>query len=186
MINKNHKEKAKMERKSIQIDQLRIQPHDLFHNQWVLLTDGDFSAGQFNTMTIGWGAIGTLWSKPFAFVAVRHSRYTYEFMEKYDSFTLSAFPEDYHKALSLLGTRSGRDGDKIAESGLTPVASEIVAAPSFAEAEIVIECQKNYWNDLNPAHFLDERIHNQYPNRVFHRIYYGEILGVFGTDRYVA
>lgn len=175
-----------MQRNSIQIAQLKFQPHDLFDNQRVLLTSGDYSAGHFNTMTIGWGAIGTMWSRPFAHVAVRHSRYTYEFMEKYDSFTLTAFPSEYHQALSLLGNRSGRDGDKIAESGLTPIASQIVAAPSFSEAEIVIECRKNYYNDLNPAHFVDEDIYRHYPKRDFHRIYYGEILGVFGVDKYRA
>ncbi len=175
-----------MQRNSIQIAQLKIQPHDLFDNQWVLLTSGDYSEGNFNTMTIGWGAIGTMWSRPFAFVAVRHSRYTYQFMEKYETFTLTAFPEKYHAALSLLGNRSGRDGDKIAESGLKPIASQHVAAPSFAEAEIVIECQKIYWNDLNPVHFIDEDIYRHYPNRDFHRIYYGEILGVFGIEKYAA
>ena len=175
-----------MQRQPIPIAQLKLQPHHLFHHQWVLLTAGDFSTGQYNTMTIGWGAIGTMWSRPFAYVAVRHSRYTYEFMEKFETFTLSAFPSEYHQALGLLGNRSGRDGDKIAESGLTPTASQIVAAPSFSEAEIVIECRKNYYNDLNPAHFVDEDIYRQYPNRDFHRIYYGEILGVFGVDKFLA
>lgn len=175
-----------MQRKPIDIAQLRLQPHDLFHNQWVLLTAGDFKAGEFNTMTIGWGALGTMWSKPFTFVAVRHSRYTYRFMENYNTFTLTAFPEQYQDALKLLGSRSGRDGDKIKDSGLTPQASLQVAAPSFKEAEIVIECQKMYADDLNPAHFIDEEIYKHYPKRDFHRIYYGEILTAAGIDKYQA
>jgi len=175
-----------MQRKSIPIAQFKLQPHHLFHHQWVLITAGDYATRDFNTMTIGWGAIGTMWSRPFAFVAVRHSRYTFEFMEKFNSFTLAAFPSEYHQALSLLGNRSGRDGDKIAESGLTPIASQIVAAPSFSEAEIVVECQKIYADDLNPAHFIDENLYKQYPNRDYHRIYYGGILGVFGVDKYLA
>jgi flavin reductase (DIM6/NTAB) family NADH-FMN oxidoreductase RutF len=175
-----------MPRKTIDIAQLKIQPHHLFHTQWALLTAGDFSAGQFNTMTIGWGALGTMWSKPFSFVAVRHSRYTYQFMEKYDSFTLSAFPRDYHDALSLLGNRSGRDSDKIAASGLTPESANVVAAPAFKEAEIVIECRKMYANDLNPAHFLDETIDKHYPNKDFHCIYYGEILSISAVEAYIA
>jgi flavin reductase (DIM6/NTAB) family NADH-FMN oxidoreductase RutF len=165
---------------------LKMQPHDLFHNQWVLLACGDFQTGQYNAMTIGWGAIGTMWSKPFTFVAVRHSRYTYQFMERFDTFTLSAFPNKYHQALSLLGSHSGRDGDKIAESGLTPKASIKVASPSFVEAELVIECQKMYADDLNPAHFLDESIYKHYPKRDYHCIYYGEILAFTGTDKYIA
>ena len=175
-----------MQRTPIDISQLVIKPHHLFHHQWVLLTAGDFTAGKFNTMTIGWGALGTMWSKPFAYVAVRHSRFTFEFMEQYDTFTLTAFPQKYHDALSMLGTRSGRDGDKIKASGLTPEASVVVAAPAFKEAEILIECQKIYANDLNPAHFLEESINKHYPNRDYHRIYYGHILHAAGTRTYHA
>jgi len=144
-----------MNRKTIDIFHLSILPHDLFDRQWMLITAGDFAKGDFNTMTIGWGAIGTMWSRPFAFVAVRHSRYTYQFTQKYDTFTLCAFPEEHRQALRLLGSRSGRDGDKITASGLTPEAASVVAAPSFAEAELVIECQKMYADDLNPVHFVD-------------------------------
>jgi len=175
-----------MQRNPIDTLALSIQPHQLFHQQWCLLTAGDYAKGSFNSMTIGWGAIGTMWSRPFAFVAVRHSRFTYEFTQRFDTFTVSAFPEAYQDALRYLGSHSGRDGDKILTSGLTPEASIKVPAPSFNEAELVIECQKMYADDLNPAHFIDERIHKQYPNRDFHRIYYGEILGVFGTDKYTA
>jgi flavin reductase (DIM6/NTAB) family NADH-FMN oxidoreductase RutF len=175
-----------MQRKKIDITKLTIQPYNLFHNQWVLLTAGDFQSGEFNAMTIGWGALGTMWSKPFVFVAVRHSRYTYVFMGKYNTFTLTAFPEEYQDSLRLLGSRTGRDGDKIKVSGLTPEASIQVAAPSFKEAELVIECRKIYADDLNPAHFLDEAIHKHYPNRDYHCIYYGEILTVAGIDKYQA
>jgi len=174
-----------MERKPIDIANLQIKPHYLFHHQWVLLTAGDYEKKDYNAMTIGWGALGTMWSRPFAFVAVRFSRYTFTFMEKFNTFTLTAFPEEYHKALSLLGTKSGRDGDKITESGLTPVPASVVSAPAFEEAEIVVECQKIYSNDLNPAHFIDEDIYRHYPNHDFHRIYYGEILHASGIDKYI-
>jgi flavin reductase (DIM6/NTAB) family NADH-FMN oxidoreductase RutF len=177
---------AVMQRKPIDIAQLNIQPHKLFHTQWMLVTAGDYARGEFNTMTIGWGAIGTMWSKPFAFVAIRHSRYTFEFMEKFTTFTLTAFPPEHHDALNLLGSRSGRDGDKISSAGLTPEPSIQIAAPSFKEAEIVIECKKMYAHDLNPELFLDKTIHKHYPNKDFHRIYYGEILKTFAVDKYIA
>lgn len=173
-----------MQRKPIDINKLQVLPHDLFRNRSVLLASGDYAAGDYNAMTIGWGALGTMWSEPFVFVAVRHSRYTFQFMEKYDSFTLSAYPSEYQPALTLLGSESGRDGDKIARSGLTPAASAVVAAPFFAEAEIVIECRKVYENDLNPAHFLTEEIYRHYPTRDFHRIYYGWIEHVAGVETY--
>lgn len=169
-----------MARNAIPFDELLVKAHHLWDHQWILLTSGDFAKGRFNSMTIGWGSLGTMWGKPFAQVVVRPIRYTYEFMERYDTFTLSAFPQGYRKALELLGTKSGRDGDKIAEAGLTPIASTRVAAPGFAEAELIVECRKMYWDDMDPTHFLDLDIEKNYPQRDYHRIYYGEIVAIFG------
>ncbi len=175
-----------MHRTPIDISNFNLQPHDLFRNRSVLLASGDFQSGMYNAMTIGWGAFGTMWSKPFAFVAVRPSRYTYQFMEKYQTFTLSAFPEEYHQALDYLGNHSGRDGDKIAATGLTPEASLVVPAPAFTQAELVVECQKMYANALNPVRFLDEDIDRHYPDKDYHCIYYGEIVAITGISLYHA
>jgi len=158
--------------------------HRLWADQWFLLTSGDFSEKRYNTMTVGWGSLGTMWEKPFVQVVVRPSRYTFEFMEKYDSFTLCAFPDRFRDTLLMLGSKSGRDGDKIAESGLTPIRSSKVAAPGFEEAELIIECRKIYWDDLEPAHFLDPGIEENYPEKDYHRVYFGEVLGVFGERKY--
>jgi flavin reductase (DIM6/NTAB) family NADH-FMN oxidoreductase RutF len=174
-----------MSREQIPFDQLLVRSHHLWDQQRMLLTSGDFAEGRFNAMTVGWGSLGTMWGWPFAQVVVRPIRYTYEFMEQYDTFTLCAFPKkDYRKALQLLGTRSGRDGDKIAEAGLTPIASTQVAAPGFAEAELIIECRKMYWDDLEPLHFLDPAIEKNYPHKHYHRIYFGQIVAVYGVGSY--
>lgn len=165
---------------------LIVPTHRLWNNQWLLLAAGDFAAGAYNAMTVGWGSLGTLWNKPCAQIFVRPSRHTFGFLEKYDTFTLSAFPADCHDALNLLGTKSGRDGDKILASGLTPQAAAVVKAPSFAQAELVIECKKIYWQDLDPAHFLDPQTEKNYPQKDYHRIYFGEILTVSGIDAYRA
>jgi flavin reductase (DIM6/NTAB) family NADH-FMN oxidoreductase RutF len=175
-----------MTRKPIPFDEFLVKAHHLWAKQSLLLTAGDFAGGRFNTMTVGWGSLGTMWGKPFVQVVVRPIRYTYEFMERYDTFTLCAFPEDYHEALQLLGTRSGRYVDKIAEVGLTPIASTRVAAPSFAEAELIIECRKIYWDDMDPAHFLDPDIERNYPQKDYHRIYFGEIVAICGERSYRA
>jgi flavin reductase (DIM6/NTAB) family NADH-FMN oxidoreductase RutF len=169
------------------IDQisLYIAPHHLFDVKSVLLTCGDLQSGKFNAMTIGWGAIGTRWSKPAVWVAVRPSRFTFEFMEKYQDFTLTVFPDSYSAALSLLGTKSGRDGNKIEESGLTPMPSMNVGSPTYQEAELSIECQKIYWQDLQPSNFLDPTIIKSYPNQNFHRMYIGEIVSIQGEDQYI-
>lgn len=173
-----------MDREYIPVEQFKSKAYGLFEDQWLLLTSGDFDQSQFNTMTISWGSLGVMWGRPFAQVVVRPVRYTFEFIERFDTFTLCAFPAAYHKALALLGSRSGRDGDKIGASGLTPVAASRVAAPAFAEAELVIECRKMYWQDLDPTHFLDPDIHRNYPQKDYHRVYYGEILAVQGTEIY--
>lgn len=165
-------------RKEIPLSEFRYDPLQL-KTEWLLLCAGEYASGHFNAMTISWGSYGQIWDRMFFQVVVRPTRYTYEFMERYDTFTLSAFtPEKYRKALSLLGSRSGRESDKISLAGLTPVPSYRVAAPSFAEAYLVIECRKIYWQDLDPSHFLDPAIEENYPRRDYHRIYFGEILVV--------
>lgn len=172
------------QRKPISFDAFNINPFHLFHNQWFLLTCGDFSSGHYNSMTIGWGSLGIMWSKPFAQVVVRPGRYTFEFMNRYDSGTLCCFGEPYREALSLLGTRSGRDGDKIKESGLTPITSVNISAPGFAEADLILECKKMYWQDLDNSHFLLPEIEEKYPEKDYHRMFFGEIVGIFGTEKF--
>ena len=169
---------------TIPIDELSVHPHRLWNDQWLLLTAGDLDAGDFNLMTVAWGSLGTMWNRPFAQVVVRPTRHTYAFCERHDSFTLCAFPEEQRPALSLVGTRSGRDIDKVAQSGLTPIASELVAAPGYAEAELILECRKIYWQDMEPAHFLDPELENRYPQRDYHRIYFGEIVAARGSAAY--
>jgi flavin reductase (DIM6/NTAB) family NADH-FMN oxidoreductase RutF len=170
----------------IPIECLVVRSHNLWANQWFLLTAGDFKTGKYNTMTVAWGGFGTMWNKPFAHVVVRPTRYTHEFMEKYDSFTLCAFPEEYRSSVQLCGTRSGRKCDKIKEACLTPFASTKVAAPCFREAELVVECRKMYRGKVDPAGFLDNSIINNYPEKDYHTIYYGEIVAVSGIEQYNA
>lgn len=158
---------------------------DLWDNRWFLLTSGDFATGQFNTMTISWGSTGIMWGKPFFQVVVRPQRYTRQFLEKYATFTLSVLPESYRGALNSLGIKSGRDGDKIREAGLTPIAAHTTSAPVFAEAELVIECKKTYWADFDPAHFIDLSAERIYPRQDYHRQYFGEVLAIYGSQDYI-
>lgn len=175
-----------MERRPIDIEAFTVNAYRLFEVEWLLLTSGDITRQEFNAMTISWGSLGVMWNRPFVQVVVRPVRYTYEFMERFDTFTLCAFPQQYHRALSLLGTKSGRDGDKIVQAGLTPCAGRIAAAPVYREAKLAIECRKLYWQDMDPAHFLDPQLNQHYPQKDYHRIYYGEIIAVDGTDEYRA
>jgi len=171
-------------RAPIDIQQFTARAYDLWENQWLLLTAGDFAAGQYNCMTVAWGSFGSMWARPFAQVVVRPVRHTYSFMETYDSFTLCAFDEEHRPALSYLGSRSGRNSPKIAESGLTPQAATMVAAPVYAEATLAVECRKIYWHDFDPAHFVEDWIHSKYPTHDYHRSYFGEIVAVNGTTEF--
>ena len=166
--------------KEIHTNDVLIQPFYLWQKKWLLLTSGDMNT--FNTMTIAWGSIGVMWNKPFIQAVVRPCRYTYQFMENYTSFTVCSFPEIYRDALTLLGTKSGKNTNKIAESGLHSKESTKVEAPCFAEATLVIECVKMYWQDMNCDNFLNPSTHTFYPQKDYHRIYFGEILTVLEAD----
>lgn len=155
-------------------------------SDWLLLTAGEFKPGAYNAMTISWGGFGVMWDRPVAAVVVRPSRYTYQFMERGASFTVCAFPPEQKRALDLLGTKSGRDGDKIAEAGLTPLPSSRISAPGYAEAELILECRKIYGDDLRPDRFLADYIEPCYQGKNYHRLYLGEILTAHGVPKYKA
>lgn len=166
----------------IPINNLKINPFKLWDSDWLLLTCGDYKKGKYNTMTVAWGSVGNMWNIPIVMVVVRPSRYTFEFINSFDTFTLCAFKEDYRGALNILGTKSGRDGDKISETGLTIIGSEKVAAPTFQEASLSIECKKIYSQDFDPKKFFDDRIEKKYPKKDYHRMFFGEIINVKGEE----
>jgi flavin reductase (DIM6/NTAB) family NADH-FMN oxidoreductase RutF len=168
----------------IPIEEFTNKPYTHWEQQWLVLTAGDFVSEKFNCMTVAWGAFGVMWGLPCATVVVRPVRYTYQFIEKYSTFTLCAFPSQYHKALNVIGSRSGRNTNKIDAAKITPTAVDGIAAPAYAEAELIVACRKLYWSDLEPAHFLDPVIEKHYPQKDYHRMYFGEILSVWGTDTY--
>ncbi|MGC9324262.1 MAG: flavin reductase [Desulfomonilia bacterium] len=168
----------------IPVESFLIHAHALWSKRWLVLACGDLGKGEFNAMTVGWGSFGVMWNKPCAQVVVRPTRYTYEFMERSDTFTLCAFPRRFRRALEYIGSRSGRDCNKIAEAGLTPMASTLISAPAFAEAELIVELRKIYFFDFEPKRFLDDTIEKHYPLKDYHRSYLGEILAIRGTESY--
>ncbi|TVR73107.1 MAG: flavin reductase family protein [Spirochaetaceae bacterium] len=167
--------------KAIDPRELSLAPIRQLLDDWMLLTAGSEAEGDFNMMTVGWGFIGVMWRRPVMITPVRTTRFTREFMERHDTWTLCAFPEEHRKDLELLGSRSGRDGDKLSQTGLTPVASNHVAAPGYAESVLTIECRTIYWNDITPEHMVDGTLDTHYAGD-YHRMYYGEILGVLVAE----
>ncbi|MBQ7860920.1 MAG: flavin reductase [Clostridia bacterium] len=159
--------------KEINIKELNESAVSLFDKRWALITAGNESS--WNTMTASWGALGELWNKDVCFCFIRPQRYTYEFTEKEDFFTLSFFGEEYRKALVYCGKNSGRDVDKASETGLTPKAVD--GSMSFEEAEIVLVCKKLAFQDINPEGFIDRTVDSTcYPDKDYHRMYIGEIV----------
>jgi len=165
--------------KIVEVDilKLTLNPVDTWMNKWFLLTAGTFK--DCNMMTVSWGSIGCIWDKPMVQILVRPHRHTYKYTEKSDSFTLCGFPEKFRGALNTLGTISGRNGWKLAKTNLTLRPSVRVSAPSYNEASLVLECRKMYFQDMDPAGFLDRTIQKNYPRNDYHRIYFGEIVGAF-------
>jgi hypothetical protein len=154
--------------------QPKLNPFASLLDAGALLTAGN--EHKFNTMTFAWGGFGAIWNKPVVMVAVRPQRYTYEFMEAAQYFTVSFFDKKYHKALKICGAKTGRNCDKVAEAGLTPYfhAEDQVG---FCEAETIYILKKIYFQDIDPANFLIEDIAPHYKGD-FHRIYYGEVISV--------
>lgn len=163
-----------MKLRSVDPKTLKPEVYQVFGTQYALLTAGDRSG--CNTMTIGWCQMGRLWNQPVCTVYVRPERYTYEFTEKHDYFTVSVLPLEAKQTMAFCGSKSGRDVDKIKECGLTLCYGK-EDAPFFDEAELVLVCKKLYMQDLDPAGVLEEeRILPFYgENGGWHRMYVGRV-----------
>lgn len=165
--------------KEIDAAHLTIDPFEKFGREWALLTAGDEQGS--NTMTIGWGALGVIWGKNAMTVYVRPQRYTKQFVDAADRFTVSFFPPERKRALGVLGTKSGRDGDKVAEVGFTPVFLD--GTTTYAEANLVFVCRKLYADELKHECFIDPSVDEKdYPNHDYHTMYIGEIEHVYVAE----
>lgn len=151
-------------------------PIKLIGQDWMLISAG--SPEKFNSMTASWGGIGFMWNKPVAFAVIRPTRYTFEFVESRKRFTLSFFSQNYKKALGIFGSKSGRDCDKVAESGLTPFFTES-GAPAYEEAKLILDCSAIYSQTLDESAFLDsEALKKWYSSDPLHKLYVAEINDV--------
>lgn len=158
--------------KTVKPEHIKDNAFKLISEDWGLLTAGNKDA--YNMMTVSWGTMGELWNRKIVIVFVRPQRYTCGFMEKHDTFTLGFFDEKYRDALKLCGSKSGKDIDKTAETGLTPVINDDYVY--FKEARLVFVLKKIYSDDLKSSSFLDKTIEKNYPIQDYHRFYIGEII----------
>lgn len=162
--------------KTVKPEELDSNVFTLIGSTWMLVTAGNKES--FNMMTASWGGLGVLWHKNVSFIFIRPCRYTYQFIEKSNTYTLSFFDPKYKDVLNICGTKSGRDCDKVKETGITP-AETANGSIYVSEAKLVVECKKIYHQDLEPDHFLDPGIMKNYPEKDYHRMYVGEIISCF-------
>lgn len=158
--------------KQIEINEFSENPFKLIGSDWMLITakKGD----KTNMMTASWGGVGILWNKPVATIYVRPQRYTKEFIDNEEYFSLCVLPEEYRQILNYCGTKSGRDEDKIAETKLTIDESE--KAPIFKESRLVLICKKLYAQDMSEDSFIDKSlVEKNYKAKDFHTMYVAEI-----------
>ena len=146
----------------------------LFDKKWALVTAG--GQDSFNTMTISWGGMGTIWNKPVATVYVRTSRFTHEFIDNNDYFTISFFPEEYKGILGVLGSKSGREMDKMHASGLTPV--QVENGITFKEAETTFVCRKLCKQPIELRNMPEDVVNSFYKADKPHDMYIGEVINI--------
>lgn len=133
-----------------------------------------------NTMTIGWGLIGLMWSIPVLVVAVRQSRHTYELMEQADNFSVS-FPSygDLKEPLAKAGKFSGRDMDKFAAFNIISQPGNVIASPSVSECNLIYECELIYKHQLEPDLLNADIKSSCYANNDYHSLYFGKIVASY-------
>lgn len=157
-----------------EIDVLSMKESNAFKligKDWMLITAGDEK--NLNTMTASWGMLGVLWQKNVSCIFVRPQRYTFEFLEKSDYYSLCFFDDKYKKALSYCGTHSGRDVDKISETGLSVAYDK---TPYFKESKLVLICKKIYTDYIKPEFFEESDIQKNYENNDYHKVFVGEVV----------
>lgn len=161
--------------KEIKPEVLKENPFEAIGKTWMLVTSGDTTKA--NTMTASWGGLGVMFGKDVAYVVIRPQRYTREFVDREDTFSLSFLDKRYRKELNYLGTVSGRDEDKITKSGLS--LEFIDGTPYFNEADYVMICKKLVRQPLSNDSLLDKSIDQTfYANKDYHILYIAEITKV--------
>ena len=148
------------------------------------------SGEKVNTMTIGWGTIGVEWGKPIFIGFVRESRYTRTVLKENAEFTVNVPYGDFDKnILTVAGTASGRDCDKIQQLGLTLEEPEVISVPGIRQLPLTLECVVRYAQEQELTRLSEPFLSRYYPqevdgshpgaNRDYHIAFYGEIVDAY-------
>ena len=149
---------------------------EMFSKQKALATAGNID--DYNCCTIGWGSLGNIWDRGTNIVTIyiNPDRYTWKYCMEKDYFTVSFFPEDSMPDLRILGTKSGRDGDKVALTKLHPVALE--NGVDYEEATLTFVCRKLYQGEVHREGLADKINNGIYKDWHPHYMFVGEIIDV--------
>ena len=149
---------------------------EMFSKQKALATAGNID--DYNCCTIGWGSLGNIWDRGTNIVTIyiNPDRYTWKYCMEKDYFTVSFFPEAYLPDLRILGTKSGRDGDKVALTKLHPVALE--NGVDYEEATLTFVCRKLYQGEFEREGLADKINNGIYKDWYPHYMFVGEIIDV--------
>lgn len=160
--------------KEISVKDFNENIFNLIGKKWMLVTAEKNDVA--NTMTASWGGMGVIWNKSAATIYVRKSRFTKEFIDESDGFSLCVFDEKYREQLAYCGKVSGRNEDKIKACNFTLNHEDNI--PFFDEAKIVFICKKMYSQDFSKEGFVKnykEIVEKNYSDDDWHVMYIGEI-----------
>ncbi len=148
---------------------------------WMLVASAK-PDGSVNAMTASWGGFGILWGNKVAFVFIRPTRYTKEFVDASGRLSLTFYDDGkYRQMLGYMGSTSGRDEDKIKAQGLTVKWEN--GTPYFDEAETAVITRVLYAQDLEGDDFLDTGVRDDcYPDRDYHTMYVCKIEKMLVKD----
>ena len=175
----------------IDIDTLSLNPMTMIGCEWWAICTGN-EGRERNAMCASWGQMGSLWERadgtphrglPTITVFVRPQRHTRELLDREDYFSVCVLPAEYRRALAYLGAHSGRDEDKFAATGLTPI--DLDGTTAVAEANLCFVCRKLYAAPLVEEGFVDRGlVDRNYPDKDFHQVYVGEIIAGYANRQH--
>ena len=167
--------------KEVKAEELNMNPFTKIGKEWLLITAGNEE--KCNTMTASGGSMGVMWGKNAVTVYIRPQRYTKEFVDREETFTISVLGEKYRKALNYCGSRSGKDEeDKIKAAGLTPYYVDGTAG--IKEADMIMVCRKMYHDTIKPECFDDTANDSKwYPGKDYHMMYIAEVMKVLVREK---
>ena len=163
--------------RKVKLDDISFEANKMFDNEWAVLAASKKDESS-NCLTISWGSYGELWGKPIMVAYVRPERFSHEFIDDSEYFSINFFDEKYKKETLYLGTHSGRDEDKVGKVGFHYIDGE--KCKYFEEANLVFVLRKIYSDNFKKENFIDQSIVDKIygENGQLHTFYIGEIVEV--------